>query len=275
MHPTSGSSTTTARCASCWRTALREAGYRVREFGDAGAALDARGLAPSPAGSGLHRRAHARRPAACTCSTKLKQAATERLPVIVMSAWTDVASTAGAFRGGAHDFLSKPFDLDDRRRAGASRAAAGRRDRELPASTPPQEGRRIPRPARRCAPMRELFRAIGRLAQAPLSVLITGETGTGKELVARALHRAFAARVASLRCAQHRGDPGRTAGERTVRPRGRRLHRRRQGAISAASNKPTAAPCSSTRSATCPLRCRRACCACWPRASSSVSAGAS
>src|SRR5690606_4012596 len=108
------------------------------------------------------------------------------LPVVVMSAHTDIASTAGAFRGGAHEFLSKPFDLDDAvalagralgGNAGAApvaeavdAAAAGTLVGEAPA-------------------MRELFRAIGRLAQAPLNVLVTGETGTGKELVARALHR--------------------------------------------------------------------------------------
>ena len=106
------------------------------------------------------------------------------LPVVVMSAYTDVASTAGAFRGGAHEFLSKPFDLDEAVAlveralppADAAPAAeeASATDDELIGDTPA---------------MRELFRAIGRLAQAPLSVLITGETGTGKELVARALHR--------------------------------------------------------------------------------------
>ncbi|WP_339824504.1 nitrogen regulation protein NR(I) [uncultured Arenimonas sp.] len=106
------------------------------------------------------------------------------LPVVVMSAYTDVASTAGAFRGGAHEFLSKPFDLDE---------AVALVERALPptnaspvAEEPSATGDELigDTPA-----MRELFRAIGRLAQAPLSVLITGETGTGKELVARALHR--------------------------------------------------------------------------------------
>ena len=111
------------------------------------------------------------------------------LPVVVMSAHTDVASTAGAFRGGAQEFLSKPFDLDDAVAlagrtlgdaaadpdaavAGAGGADAG--DDALIGDAPA---------------MQQLFRAIGRLAQAPLSVLVTGETGTGKELVARALHR--------------------------------------------------------------------------------------
>ncbi len=113
------------------------------------------------------------------------KAAHPALPVIVMSAWTDVPSTAGAFRGGAHDFLSKPFDLD---------VAVAMARRALQVESPLAESSEEvvlddaellgDSPA-----MRELFRAVGRLAQAPLSVLIIGETGTGKELVARALHR--------------------------------------------------------------------------------------
>lgn len=111
-----------------------------------------------------------------------------QLPVVVMSAYTDVASTAGAFRGGAHEFLSKPFDLDEaisiaQRALPAASASAS----VLVPTSPDGAGAAVlvgDAPA-----MRALFRAIGRLAQAPLSVLVTGETGTGKELVARALHR--------------------------------------------------------------------------------------
>jgi two-component system nitrogen regulation response regulator GlnG len=118
---------------------------------------------------------------------KLK-AAHPQLPVIVMCAYTDIASTAGAFRGGAYEFLSKPFDLDD---------AVALVARALPDSAPAETTMRVvdSDPYDRAqligsAPaMRALFRSIGRLAQAPLSVLVTGETGTGKELVARALHR--------------------------------------------------------------------------------------
>ena len=162
--------------------ALREAGYAVSAFASAGEALDAlqRLGAPAllitdvrmPGDGGL------------VLLDKLKAAHPE-LPVIVMSAYTDVASTAGAFRGGAHEFLSKPFDLDE---------AVALVRRALPEAMPEPVPQPVPTlPSAELvgdAPaMRALFRAIGRLAQAPLSVLITGETGTGKELVARALHR--------------------------------------------------------------------------------------
>ncbi|QDA57274.1 nitrogen regulation protein NR(I) [Thermomonas aquatica] len=165
-------------------TALRDAGFEVTAFAAAAEALDTlqRERAPAlvvtdvrmPGDSGLQ------------LLDKLK-AAHPDLPVIVMSAHTDVASTAGAFRGGAHEFLSKPFDLDEAvalvRRALPQREA--RNALALDASVDADASSLIGEaPA-----MRALFRAIGRLAQAPLSVLVTGETGTGKELVARALHR--------------------------------------------------------------------------------------
>ena len=163
-------------------TALRDAGFEVTAFAAAGEALDA-----------LH---HQRAPALVVTDVRMPgdsglqlldklKAAQPDLPVIVMSAHTDVASTAGAFRGGAHEFLSKPFDLDEAvalvRRALPQRETRGLRDIEPVVDASALIG---DAPA-----MRALFRAIGRLAQAPLSVLVTGETGTGKELVARALHR--------------------------------------------------------------------------------------
>ena len=163
--------------------ALGEAGLRVTAFADAAevlAALQA-GRRPDllltdvrmPGDSGL------------VLLDKLK-AAHPQLPVIVMSAHTDIASTAGAFRGGAQEFLSKPFDMDDAvalvRRALPAAAAPA----PPPPAAPADTGQAL---VGQAPAMRELFRAIGRLAQVPLSVLITGETGTGKELVARALHR--------------------------------------------------------------------------------------
>ncbi|ROU08311.1 nitrogen regulation protein NR(I) [Lysobacter enzymogenes] len=164
-------------------TALREAGYAVDGFENAADALDAleqRGAPdllftdvrmPGDGGLALLEKLKARAPS---------------LPVVVMSAYTDVASTAGAFRGGAQEFLSKPFDLDD-----AVALAARTLSASAPAASPPPAAEAGPADALigDTPAMLTLFRAIGRLAQAPLSVLVTGETGTGKELVARALHR--------------------------------------------------------------------------------------
>jgi two-component system nitrogen regulation response regulator GlnG len=108
-----------------------------------------------------------------------------RFPVIVMSAFTDIASTAAAYRHGAFDYLPKPFDLDQAV-AAATRALSHAR----PAAAPVAEQAVADQELVGQSPaMRELFRAIGRVAASGLSVLITGETGTGKELVARALHR--------------------------------------------------------------------------------------
>jgi two-component system nitrogen regulation response regulator GlnG len=167
-------------------TALRDAGYAVDGFDSAASALQAIGArgAPDllftdvrmPGDDGL------------VLLDKLKSTHPQ-LPVIVMSAYTDVASTAGAFRGGAHEFLSKPFDLDDAV-ALAARALPGAADDPPPPSAAlPESSVGSTELIGDTPAMRALFRAIGRLAQAPLSVLITGETGTGKELVAHALHR--------------------------------------------------------------------------------------
>jgi two-component system nitrogen regulation response regulator GlnG len=160
--------------------ALREAGWQPREFADAEAALAA--LAESapdllftdvrmPGASGLKllERISAQAP---------------RFPVIVMSAFTDVASSAAAYRHGAFDYLPKPFDLDEAV-AMARRALAQAAPAPAPAVAAPGEAGLFGHsPA-----LRELFRAIGKVAASGLGVLITGETGTGKELVAHALHR--------------------------------------------------------------------------------------
>ncbi|MCC8536442.1 nitrogen regulation protein NR(I) [Xanthomonas axonopodis pv. poinsettiicola] len=163
-------------------TALRDAGYAVDGFDSAAAALQALAMRPTP--DLLFTDVRMPGEDGLTLLDKLKSRHPQ-LPVIVMSAYTDVASTAGAFRGGAHEFLSKPFDLDD---------AVALAARALPDADAAVEDSVVPLAEGSAAligdtpAMRALFRAIGRLAQAPLSVLINGETGTGKELVARALH---------------------------------------------------------------------------------------
>ena len=160
--------------------ALRDAGYTVQAYEGARQALAALDDEPAPDLVFTDVRMPGMDGLAFLDALKARR---PDLPVIVMSAYTDIASTAGAFRGGAHEFLSKPFDLDEA--VALAARALPQRDVTPPAAAPEISNELLgDSPA-----MRELFRAIGRLAQAPLSVLVTGETGTGKELVARALHR--------------------------------------------------------------------------------------
>ena len=154
-------------------------------------------------------------------------------------------------------------------RADPPRAAARRRARAGGATTRVPQRREI---LGQAPAMQEVFRAIGRLSQSSVTVLITGESGTGKELVARALHDTARRAPTAVRRAQHRGDPARSARVRAVRPRDAARSPARRARAAAASSRPTAARCSSTRSATCRSTCRRACCACWPTASSTASA---
>lgn len=107
-----------------------------------------------------------------------------QLPVIIMTAYSDLESAVSSFQGGAFEYLPKPFDVNHAieliRRAleQSQRKDAGGGE---PVATPDILGQA---PA-----MQEVFRAIGRLAHSHATVLINGESGTGKELVARALHR--------------------------------------------------------------------------------------
>ena len=106
------------------------------------------------------------------------------IPVIVVSAFTDVKSTAAAFRNGAYDFISKPFDLDEAMHV-VARALGSVQLEEKPV---PASDTGVPQLIGNAPAMQALFRTLGRAAQTAMSVLITGETGTGKELIARALH---------------------------------------------------------------------------------------
>jgi two-component system nitrogen regulation response regulator GlnG len=106
------------------------------------------------------------------------------IPVIIMTAHTDLDSAVASYRGGAFEYLPKPFDVDEAV-ALVRRAIEHRRRQKVAA---PANSERTPEIIGSAASMQEVFRAIGRLSGSHLSVLINGESGTGKELVARALH---------------------------------------------------------------------------------------
>ncbi len=106
------------------------------------------------------------------------------LPVIVITAHSDLESAVSAYQGGAFEYLPKPFDLDEAVEL-VRRALASRRE-SLVEPLPPEPPAEIIGEA---PSMQEVFRAIGRLSSSNITVLINGESGTGKELVAQALHR--------------------------------------------------------------------------------------
>jgi two-component system nitrogen regulation response regulator GlnG len=105
------------------------------------------------------------------------------LPVIVMTAHSDLGSAVAAFEGGAFEYLPKPFDIDAAVALARRAAHAGLQVGAEGGGAP-----RIPELLGRAPAMQQVFRAIGRLARSSMTVLVTGESGTGKELVARALH---------------------------------------------------------------------------------------
>jgi two-component system, NtrC family, nitrogen regulation response regulator GlnG len=160
--------------------ALKQSGMLAKTFEHAKAAIEAlRAEAPDvlitdirmPGSSGLDllQEIHESRP---------------KLPVIVMTAHSDLDSAVAAYRGGAFEYLPKPFDIDhalDLVRRAAHQGVA--------ATDIETEAQSIPEILGQAPAMQQVFRAIGRLSRSSMTVLITGESGTGKELVARALHR--------------------------------------------------------------------------------------
>jgi two-component system nitrogen regulation response regulator GlnG len=106
------------------------------------------------------------------------------LPVIIMTAYSDLESAVSAFQGGAYEYLPKPFDVDH-----AVELIRRAMEESVRQESAADETGEAPEILGQAPAMQDVFRGIGRLAQSHATVMITGESGTGKELVARALHR--------------------------------------------------------------------------------------
>ena len=160
--------------------ALKGSGMVARSFDQADKALAALRLAtpdvlmtdirmPGRSGLDLLREVQATRPG---------------LPVIVITAHSDLDAAVAAYQGGAFEYLAKPFDVD--KAVDLVRRAA--EQSQMPPDAEVERGS-IPELLGQASAMQQVFRAVGRLSRSSMTVLITGESGTGKELVARALHR--------------------------------------------------------------------------------------
>lgn len=106
------------------------------------------------------------------------------LPVIIITAFSDLDSAVASFQGGAFEYLAKPFDVDK-----AVELIRRALEESLREASVEQTLSETPEILGQAPAMQDVFRAIGRLSQSNVTVLITGESGTGKELVARALHK--------------------------------------------------------------------------------------
>ncbi len=117
---------------------------------------------------------------------RLKTRAPE-IPTIIITAYSNIDHAVSALREGAYEYLSKPFDVDEITELVRRVLNEGAPEQATNDDTPPADT--VSEIIGQAPAMQEVFRAIARLSNSNLSVLITGETGTGKELVARALHR--------------------------------------------------------------------------------------
>ncbi|MEO5697846.1 MAG: nitrogen regulation protein NR(I) [Burkholderiaceae bacterium] len=106
------------------------------------------------------------------------------LPVIIMTAYSDLDSAVSAFQGGAFEYLPKPFDVPK-----AVELIQRALDESLREEVRDEKAAQVPEMLGQAPAMQDVFRAIGRLSQSIVTVLITGESGSGKELVVNALHK--------------------------------------------------------------------------------------
>ena len=181
-------------------------------------------------------------------------------PVIVYTGTGSYDRCVQAVRLGAYGFVDKAEPIERVVQEIENAVSRGRLVKELRTLRSRFDGETLL--VGDSAPMRTLRDAIARVAPIPSSVLIVGESGTGKELVARELHRRGPGREDAARRRQQRGAAGAAGRERALRPRARRVYRRRSPAPRGVRERRPAGRCFSTRSASCRCRRRPSCCAC-------------
>ena len=176
------------------------------------------------------------------------------LPVIIMTAFSDLDSAVSAFQGGAFEYLPKPFDLPkavELIRRAVEESQREEVSEERMAAAPEMLGQ--------ASAMQDVFRAIGRLSQSNVTVMITGESGSGKELEARALHK-HSPRTNGPFVAINTAAIPKDLLESELFGHERGAFTGAQTCVGAALSKPMAARCFWMRLATCRLICKPACC---------------
>jgi two-component system response regulator AtoC len=109
------------------------------------------------------------------------------LPVIILTAFADMDTAVAAIRAGAHDYLSKPFRMDEIKETVRRTLKATTHSRSHKDSAPTVGSEQL---VGKSPAMVAVYKLVARVANSGATVLITGETGTGKEQVARAIHQA-------------------------------------------------------------------------------------
>lgn len=164
--------------------ALSAEGYQVRTFSDADEALNLLEAGTPPPGVVL---TDIRMPGTDGLrALKWLHTRLPELPVIVMTAHSDLDAAVASYQKGAFDYLPKPFDIDEVKLL--VRSATLKNTQSAATASPAPINQQEPDIIGKSAAMQEVFRAIGRLSHSAVTVLINGSSGTGKERVARALH---------------------------------------------------------------------------------------
>ena len=190
------------------------------------------------------------------------------LPIIILSAQNTLDTAVRASDTGAFEYFPKPFDLEELIRT-VTQAIGKAEAAEVDVSEDVTQGLPL---VGRSAAMQAVYRMITRVLRNDLTVLILGESGTGKELVAEAIHQLGNRRSGPFIAVNTAAIPAELI-ESELFGHERAHSPERSRVRSANSNRPTAAPCSSTRSATCRWRRRPGSCALFNRARSAASAG--